>query len=481
MKLLIYILLSLSSMALAKDKYLIVLGGAGEPQGDTTIFDESLNGIGEFSQAHSEYKVDISFNGGHSNTERIIREKFNGVKNQGFTNKSFELIISKYESMIESGGIKPGDNILLYIDDHGGRKKGNTHEIATEGDAISDFNNLGEHTQSLDRLKRLTSLAEEKGISLAIIDYSCFSGNTLALANSKTCVISGAGSDHVGVAGPGSIYFPNAMNEAMNSSSNLEEAFLIARKKKESISFPMISTLEGQSIQYLIYNPITPYLIKYNTSYTDHFIPFIEQEFLQMNQCQSENRFKKVSTELEKLISTSSSIGNHMSLYNLSYEVEQYQKLIEKIKKEMKEAHYDLLDEKKEICTTIPKIGDENTKVTECATFSIDNILSLDFSLLKSFLKEPIVDLSLSEDIRTQNVASFVNYSKFEQWKNELLAKNKTLLSREQFWKRFKDLQVETRRHALKVVNAEKEVYDIIYRRSMYDNQVSNACRGFKI
>ena len=479
---LIIILIFISEPALAKQKFLVVLGGGGEPEGKTTIFDHSIKAMGKFHSSHPEYQVELGFNGGHSNTEKIIKDSFNGVQNRNFTSDSFEEIITKYEKMIESGEIKSGDNLLISIDSHGSIKDGETHKISTSSESIRDFQRLGEKSVSLDRLKKLSTLAKEKDINLGIIDLSCFSGNTQVLANSKTCVISGTGTNHTGIAGPGNLYFPNNFIDQLTSSENLEEAFLKARKEKSSLTFPMISSEHGRKIQDLLYDHLTPYLYKYSKHGLDFFIPFIEKDYLLENQCRVDSSFREIQMQLKKLITTTHTINFKKFAMNLENAVRRYHDYIESIKAQMDEIHFNELNDKKEFCSTIPKNGDFNKEETaQCISFTLENILMIDFKSVFKFLEDNMVSAQNSNQQKSKYIAQYLNYKKAQQWRDDMLKKNPNIVTRQNFWKKFHDLSSKTRYYALQVVEAEKKVYDTLYRQSLLLTKNPNPCQDFRI
>lgn len=201
----IFTLLFLTLNAYAETGHMLIIGGGGEPNKETTIFDMNLEKVASF-QEKSGYKTTISFNGGHVDTEKIVNSNFKGeVSNRGaFTGENYDQIISETIKKLENGQIPANDKILLYINTHGAEKESNelTHKISVTGGNVQNFNTLaGSKTVSLDRLKELADLAERKNVKLGILDMSCHSGSSMALANSKTCVISAAGPNHYGIIG----------------------------------------------------------------------------------------------------------------------------------------------------------------------------------------------------------------------------------------------------------------------------------------
>ena len=222
----------------AGDKYFSFIGGGGEPDGETTIFDPEIPFVGDYVKKSRPKHVNISFNGGHGSTEKKLEESF-GDKNNSFTMESFHQIIQSYADQIRSGEIKSGDQVVVYLSTHGARKKDseNTHHIAFAGsDGTSDLVTLeGANTASLDELKVLSELALKHDVKLGIIDDSCHSGNSLALANKNTCVVSSSGPDLFGFAS-------TAFSKNLKKGRSLEDYFLKARER-HPITFGQISDL----------------------------------------------------------------------------------------------------------------------------------------------------------------------------------------------------------------------------------------------
>lgn len=225
-----FFLLLLSFSAFAK-KETILFGGGGEPQGvNSTIFDATYANYEPFSK-DSGWQARSYFNGGHAKSEALAQQKLGGA-NKPMTAQNMNAEISTLKERLMNGDLKAGDQLLLTIATHGEKKATeSTHKIATT-DGV--FN--------VDELKSLRDLAEKKGVSLAIIDFSCYSGNTLKLGSDKTCVISGA-ADTVA-------YNTSAqtLSKNLKKGASLEQAFLKSRLDKNIIvrAAPQISTDAGQ-------------------------------------------------------------------------------------------------------------------------------------------------------------------------------------------------------------------------------------------
>lgn len=301
---------SLAAFA-ASDNYISFIGGGGEPAGaPTTQFDQSAINFSSFYQNEkSNYNVSINFNGGHTETEQMITEKFNGAGIvNGFNQASFDNMIADYTQKLEKNEIPENGKILIFINSHGGETKGLTHEVSASSAAMTNMNTGSKDGMiSLDALAKLTALAEAKNIKMAIIDGSCHSGNSLKLANSKTCVVTASGPKHYGYSN-----FPEIFAAKMIRGKNLEEIFLATRDATGGSGFPEISTPEGLLVQDELYPLLTPFMY-YHAEYRgiqldkiDTYLKSNAKTYLP-NACERENEVIKLNT-LMKLIEDLSAV-----------------------------------------------------------------------------------------------------------------------------------------------------------------------------
>lgn len=222
----LFILLFGCHLAWAK-KEVVFFGGGGEPPGRSTIFDSAYKKFGLFS-VESGWLSRSYFDGGHADSEALAQKKFKG-QNNTMSTKNVTEEIERLKARIKNGDLKKGDQVMITIATHGfpWRPPEKSHGVATVDGEVN-----------LDRIIELRNLAEKNGVSLAIADFSCHSGNTLRLGTDKTCVISASGD---GVA-------YNRSGESIGSSFerglNLEEAFLKGRNKPAPAA-PQINTEAG--------------------------------------------------------------------------------------------------------------------------------------------------------------------------------------------------------------------------------------------
>ena len=286
------------------ENHLLILGGGGEPEVASTIFDGGMKDFG-YNLKKSKWKYDISFNGGHRKTEKILKKQYSKGETPptDFTRENLTNLIASYKNKIVSGRIKSGDQLMIMINTHGAEKGSQevTHKIALKGGAFTNLNSLaGSELVSLDSLQEIVELTNERGINLGIIDLSCHSGNTLELKKNatNTCIISASGPLHYGFAGRGT--FTNNFLANLRPGVNLEEAFLKSRRDSTAVDYPMISTNTNNKIIKNIYAGITPYLY-YNDPESDKLSAYIEQSSNPLQMCQREEGFHKLIAKIDGL------------------------------------------------------------------------------------------------------------------------------------------------------------------------------------
>jgi hypothetical protein len=314
--------ISLSIFDVQAETHLLFMGAGAEPdcrekettgphslpKCDSTIFDGTLKDFG-YNLNYSNWKYEVSFNGGHKNTESILHKEYKNPISPitNFTASNYSLLIKNYEEKINSGKIKSGDQLIILISAHGALKteKETSHSIAASGGpGPTDKNNLSTHSLvSLDDLKKIIELANARGIKLGLVDLSCRSGNTLALAKnySNTCIISATGTHHYAYLDPNG--FSNTFVKSMVSGVTLEDAFLYARSKSLYPEYPMISTAANEKISDYIYKNISPYLYFKNLevdTLTDYIVEASRNDLM----CKRDEQFKGLVAQIEALESS---------------------------------------------------------------------------------------------------------------------------------------------------------------------------------
>lgn len=468
-------------------KYLYFLGGGGEASGDSTIFDNDLKVAGRFVQS-SNWKTTVSFNGGHKKTEEIIKKQWSKAQNAGaFVEKSYDALLNEMIKKIESGQIKAQDQLLVNIDTHGARarisEKEKTHSIALSGNSATNLSSLeGASIASLDRLEKLIDVATKNGVKLAIVDMSCFSGNTLKLKNDKVCLISASGPEHYGYAGSVGLgpfkissAFSGKFYDMMKKGRNLEEIFLVARMRGDAPDFPMISTSEGAAVDELLYKLMTPYL-RYNKSsitdldesYSPNYMRF-ERQVCALNQ-----NFNL----LQEILTQYNSIKNVLDLPAES-EFERLKKALAEYRdyqKQYEEALRGLLEAGLEVQKILERDYPEDKRYWESYEPSTFIGLELGSTIERT---QDLINEAHDNWMKEFWTGAIVEYKKQQQIVNEVKAKlspesKKKIESQEKFFRE----SGKSYTYASRVSSEAKKVYDFLYR-SFLEKSGDNPCRDF--
>lgn len=212
-KILFSFLILITSQHVKAGNEIIILGGSGDPPGPSTIFDSKLQILTQFRQQNSTYKESVFFNGGHPESEKILKENFPNGKH--FSEESFRQTV-RY---LKEKKVNPGDKIIISIFSHGERgfPPEKSHKI-----------HCGDKLCSLDELNSAIHELESQGAKVAVIDTSCFSGGSLRLGSEKTCVMTTSPANSVSYGVDGENVAKSLVDK---SNKNLEEVFLESRKK----------------------------------------------------------------------------------------------------------------------------------------------------------------------------------------------------------------------------------------------------------
>lgn len=486
------VFLLLSGQLLAGESHYVLMGGGGEEEGPETIFDIEVENAGNFLKSNSHWTPDVTYNGGHSNTEKIIENTFGsrGVKNVPFTEPSFENKIQVYEDKIRNGEIASGGQLLIQVSSHGAIQKDNerTHMISASGHAPNDMTTLeGSKLVSLDALERLASLAEEKGVNLAILDFSCHSGSSLALANSKTCVISSTGPDHFGWANTHSV-FQAKFTKGMRKGRSLEDIFIQAVDDKYDTSFPMISSPTGKELQDELYPRLTPFLYDARSeSVTKKLVDYLENEA-------RENRCRELPKNFENLISFSQDMENLVKKKVLFFNrnedfsgfrnsLSQYYDLQKKILNDISKIEFEAYDEEQRFCENYrgqPKDTATPRNYMRCSEWSVREILSMDYEKNIDLLNAQLEDEE-DEFQRKGLQASIKNFENAQAKSLELLRERPELAEYINYFDNLPELREDSKELAYKVANEFADLYTKVYKNKMKSETEPNPCRDFKL
>ncbi|MGZ3788644.1 MAG: hypothetical protein ACXVLQ_08985 [Bacteriovorax sp.] len=470
------------------ERKLVVMGGGGEPQGGTTIFDTALSNLSRYVDKSSWGEVTVNFNGGHTTTESILQNQFNTKNKNSFTEETWKRTIANYEDQIKSGQLKEGDQLLVMIDTHGGMtrdyKKETTHPISA-GAASSplDLTNLsGSTSVSMDDLKNLTALAKEKGIKLGIVDFSCQSGNSLNLANENTCVISASGPKHFAYTDFADDFMAN-----LKDGKSLEDVFLDTRRNASYKAYPMISTPEGKSLNAEMYQGLTPYL--YDTyqvsgSPTTKLSEYLLDASEDANGCVRLSEYEKLQKKMNELEKSSDP-----ALTKILPEIGSIREDLQKYK-DLQDQQLALLQSLKpkefanrEKFTGKATIGKKTT--TSTAEYTWQELIETDFHSLIEDLYSNLNKKTASDKPKPMSeieVRSLVDLYIKANTKRSIILKAHPELENSDYKKKFEEqlkLQGEANIMAGKIGGEEKRIYDVLYRNLKKENNNNNPCREF--
>jgi|GEM_PF-6342108 len=221
-------------------KVALILGGGGEPDGPTTNFDRSLLAFGNKLKV-AGYESFVTFDRTHVESNKIVDSIDQHATE--FTIKGAREKIDQVASRLQTMG--KGDQLVVFIDTHGLPKLSGGIGPPTKEPAQSPLHLVVAQDQyeffDLAELKKLQDAAKAKGIQLAIIDSSCYSGQSLEFHtnDSNTCVITAASEDSVGYSD-----FAQTLALSLKPGDSLEQSFLGARMLSYE-GYPSISTGKG--------------------------------------------------------------------------------------------------------------------------------------------------------------------------------------------------------------------------------------------
>lgn len=472
--------LSLSLLLFSQSAYserrIALMGGGGAPVGKTTIFDETLNSFDRYLQKNKWGQVVLIFNGDHSTTDDIIKTKFrNAALKANISQNNFNAVIKQYENQIKTGELKSGDQLLVMIESHGLPKSADelTHSIAVRSENPQVAESL--KNSSMDAMKNLTELAKEKGIKLAIIDFSSYSGNSLELANENNCVISSTGKDH-----PGYTSFAEKFISNMAAGKSLEDVFLETRKNTADNSYPMISGPEGQVINHDIYPGLTPYLYYNDHRKTDQSEDKLSEYLIQSSSdklCKRENQFAELEKQLAKLRETPALniSGHYPDIDGIKLLIQYYKRKQDNYIKLLNSWGVTELSHKEQFSATATS---GKKSFTMSGNFTWKELVETDFD---GIIKNVTYALPMTKDSATQ-----AQFKASIEMHTLAFAKQKEILSRYPKLKDYKEnfkIQLSELEGTYAIANQiameERKLYSAMYSNLRKDKASKNACNDF--
>ena len=472
--LLLFLILFVQNL-LASENQIVLLGAGGEEAGKaSTIFDNSAKLLSRyFNKNTASYNAMVSYNGGHANTEKIIKNDFNKASlKTNFTPEGYKKVMDELLMKIKSNPpqIGPGNQIMIFIDSHGAEKgDGETsHSISMAYHPMEDMNTgSASGMLNLDALKEITALAKEKNIKLAIVDGSCHSGNTLSLANENTCVISGSAANQFATD------FTDYLVKEFTPGRSLEDAFIKARAKADGVPFPMISSPAGSDVQEKMKN-FMPYLFYHdNDEELDKIDKYLKENGNAIGICKKEVEFGELKVFLDFMrdFKQFQRNKNPNEIDRLMKNIEKYKKIQDAYIKELQKYYIPdaEMDKKTEFTS-----GDFSKSYTN------GELLETDFKTLIDNANEDVAKAKTEEEKVTRRHHALI-YSYASKKKNELL-KNDLYKKRYQVYERIKQDKNLTEEVARTISVDLKKVYEAYYKdQMMRQKDKPNPCADFKL
>jgi hypothetical protein len=470
--------------------YMMIIGAGGDPEGETTIFDKTIKNLGAYVKENQAIKVEVALDGGHSKTKAIIDSSFpSAISKSDFEERDYRRIIQTYKTKLETGEIKTGDQLLIHINSHGAERSedSKTHKIATSAGTATNLNTLaGSIVVNLDDLEILKKLAKEKGVKLAIIDGSCYSGNTLVLADDNTCVISATGSNHYSYP-----TFSENFSAAMKKGKNLEDVFLAVRAQDGVPQLPMISTSAGQAVAALIYDKITPYMY-YFDEYEDKLMTYLLANHSNYQQCIADKNFTslmdiiKLAENLRSDTSKSFFLGDKKKVNDLGHfkeSLEKYKKSQDQVREKMRQLGVDRL-QLKETFHVSAKFGGYQTVYDK--DYTISELITSNFPSLIAALEERL-STEKSDSAITQYQGLKSLYLQAQARKEALFKEQpdlESILAEEEGLKK----SIESYYGLVyQIAYDERKLYDALYKNFQKkelkntETEHANPCKSFKL
>jgi hypothetical protein len=211
------------------ESQLVYFGGSTAK--DDSSFDTSLNDALAYAKSKN-LKADFFY---RKTLPKTLADE-DSAKIKEFTPKSFKKKIRELARSISSGKIKPGEQLLVYLDTHGSKIDG-TYKVTADTELANG-----------EDLQYLIQAAERKNVRLGIINGTCYSGSLMKYRTPHTCIVTSAQPDKVGFAGD-----PINLAALSPGLDDLESLYLLQRSLYPGLrSQPMISTEAGIRVDEML-------------------------------------------------------------------------------------------------------------------------------------------------------------------------------------------------------------------------------------
>ncbi len=459
-------------------KQFYIIGGAGDPSNTAgTIFDPAFKNIINFL-SNSGWQATVRFNsGGHPDTQKLMQDSKNIIPDQApMSINAFNDILVQMERAAQT--LPPGAQMLVFIDSHGAEKGKDqnllTHNIVVDGYS-SNLNTLeGSSFMNLDGLQKIISIANRRGVKIAVADMSCHSGNSLPLATEKTCVISATGPNLYAT-----LSFAENFTQRLRLGQNLESVFLNARQEDlNGATLPMISTPAGKTVWsqeqaltgFLAYRDLNMGANKlYNLLLQD------------VSNCSSHNlpmaRLMELTKNFETAFSQLPNGAHDPDLLALEKLIQNYQQLQSEIEQQLYTRGFSNLSKVETLAMLSADSKVKNKNLPN--SYSWEEIISGHWSSNVSYYQ----DLALKEKNLSQKksyLAEVDLMSALEQKQKQIYTEFPGLIGAREFMKELVDGTEDTWGIVARIAIAERKVYQKLYdfNRKKAEADAKNAGKG---
>ncbi len=338
---------------------LLVLGADPLQVGPFTPFDQQLELMVKKSKKTKNLHSSFLFTQGHKVTDDILKN----APTKNLTKETLSEELSQLTKRMQQ--MKEGETVSVVILAHGQRASASRAKLTHDISAHKDEQHLHEENGyiSLDFLKDLAEVAAQKKLKMAIVDGSCYSGETLKIAQipglEKTCIIS-ASSDH----GTSNARVTLQLIKGLVQGPNLQSGYLQGRKASTEAlrylsgvtvstapAFPQISDSIGTFLSKEFFPKLFRYLRAPSSFTREGFDAYLQKDmqvFLKANQqsnkiteaqnqcsdgsCLStEDEFKKMSQFLTQLVLNIDMSSLHQATKKYMDQAAIYDQLIDKM------------------------------------------------------------------------------------------------------------------------------------------------------
>ncbi len=466
------VLLALTTLSWAQPspsrRHIAFLGGSGDPAGATTIFDPRVGDFGNYVEATqtagNQIDLKVAFDGGHSTTEGILRTEFPTTTAQNFTRASYRATIQNYIQQMTNGSIRRGDQVMVAIDTHGAqRQEGETtHSLAAGAGHAANLTTLegsGENVR-MDELEELATLANEKGVKLAILDMSCHSGASIPLANANTCVITSTGVNNLA--------WGSSLFSRLRPGMNLEEAFLDdLGEQNQSLNVPMISTEVGHSIQDELFPLLSRYLNRSGGAHNGDKLRLDMVPTLTGPSCFQE------SADVSRILALTQQWGaaaQAMDFAPFTTALRNYADYQQQMREQLLSSGFGTLQDRHAICGAPARCREE----------TVENILMANITHLIEGREREVANAATAEHrADAQHWLSY--YRNMEVKKQQILTRYPDLADNVRGFFSNHDVQMRTNDLALAVARESRRLYRTLYQQRSQAATGPNPCRDFKL